>query len=262
MWTVEWAGDPARSPNGQCFEFDSLIAFAIATRHFASRILTCGLMQTVESLEGGSPNSGVTEAQQEDITSAISLGMCLSYALRPSESMPITALGLVMPLQVAHSAWYRMKKRHSSTNAEEYQRAVRMKDWNMEGIHALENVWCDKHCNHERMDEYAEMVAGGKAFEYGESIGGRFFLQSKWLRKVSAKRTLIILMKSCSLQLQTPPSRLSRAWYQSRKRGGARISMGARPVRWSERTRDLGVSERGTTPNIFEERNFSKPEQV
>lgn len=125
-------------------------------------------MQTVASFWPEGFHSEAIVAQHEDISASISLGMCLNYALKPSEAMPMTALGLVMPLQIANAAWYRLKNRTYAIDPVEHQRAVKMKDWNMDSIHALEAVWCDKTCNHARMDENAEMYAGGTPLQYGK----------------------------------------------------------------------------------------------
>lgn len=168
MWTARNSDGVMRSPTGEYFEFDRLPAFGLAVRHYSYRILMCGLMQAVDSLDTESIDRDAVAAQAEDISAATSLAMCLDYALKPTNAMPMTALGALMPLQAAYAAWYRLEKRQISDDTEDYRLAFKMKDWSLDSIHSLEAVWCDRSSRRERMEEYAEMVSGGRAFERGK----------------------------------------------------------------------------------------------
>lgn len=166
MWTVR--SSQTRSPAGEHFEFDTLSAFGTTVRHYSYRIFMCGLMQAVDGLDPGNLDVDTAAAREEDVSAAMSLAMCVDYALKPGNAMPMTALAALMPLQAAYASWHRLQKRQPTTDTEEYHYAIRMKDWSLDSIHALEAVWCDRSSRRERMEEYAEMVSGGKAFERGK----------------------------------------------------------------------------------------------
>ena len=150
----------SRSPTGETFDFDGLNAFVLDTRYYLYRTLLCGLIQALDNFAPNSAFCNNSTAEQEDLSAATSISMCVDYAFEPTRALPLKALGVVIPIQLGLGAWHRLQHRQSSTDAE-YQRALLMKRWSLDRIQYLAEMWHVKPVEPKRMELVCEMFAGG-----------------------------------------------------------------------------------------------------
>ncbi|KAF2171628.1 hypothetical protein M409DRAFT_50300 [Zasmidium cellare ATCC 36951] len=133
------------SPLGMAMEFDSIEAFQLATRYFLYRLLICSIVQAVMTAHKVSgvffPDRDVSDAEQGEISAATSLAMSIDYAMRPGPSQPLTALNMLLPIQVCVASWYRLQGRHSGSNDLLYRHAVRMTEWSSEQTIRIKKIW-------------------------------------------------------------------------------------------------------------------------
>ena len=162
-WTLDCSNDNARSPTGTSLDFSSLSAFVLATRYHLCRMLLCGVLQTLASFGEATIPIDKQTVEDQDVTAATAICMCLDYATRADPAMPLTALAMVIPLQVALGSWDRLERRQASTASQDYRRAVRSSDWILDQVHWIDHMWRSTHTNHERMRQLCNLFAGGPA---------------------------------------------------------------------------------------------------
>ena len=146
-------------------EFKSLQAFVLATRYNLYRVLICGLVQTLIKLGSHSNEFDIAAVEQEDVAAATAIAMCLPYALKPTVSRPLTALAMIIPLQLSLGTWTRLQQRHSAGTVE-HQQATRTIDWSIENTNDLMLMWHSKLITLERMAMLCNMCAGGPLLEW------------------------------------------------------------------------------------------------
>ena len=158
---VPSANTETDQPYDSIFVFDSLDTFVLAIRYYLYRVLICGLLLRIKSIDADVLPMGLTSIEEADMEAAMSVSRCLEYALRPAPSRPMTALGMMIPLQTAIGTWHRLRKRQISTTTPEYQFARRMEDWSTGAIKDISSIWRCRAMNVMRNELICELFAGG-----------------------------------------------------------------------------------------------------
>lgn len=150
-----------RSPNNSMLDFDSQSAFVLATRYYLYRVFICGVIQRLSNADLGATYIDIVTAQQEDIAAATSIAMSLDYAWRPGPSLPLTALGILIPMQLSYGSWLRLQRRQDSKDTLNYQRAIQMKIWTTEHVNELHHKLNGRIIDPERTEKVMDCYAGG-----------------------------------------------------------------------------------------------------
>ncbi|KAF2099000.1 hypothetical protein NA57DRAFT_76237 [Rhizodiscina lignyota] len=136
---------PTRTPKiFDCFPqsyhgFPSIEAFTLSIRYHAIRVLLCGALQRLLSLNISSSRFDRGLIEQQDIDSAAVLGMSVDYALTVKQAIPLVTLRMVTPLQWSIGSWHRLQGRepHGDLGA----RRLAMLNWCMDITNSILRLW-------------------------------------------------------------------------------------------------------------------------
>lgn len=144
-----------------CFDFETLESYVLATQYYAYRILLCGLIESLCTLNDAKGMFILQDVREADVTAATSVAMFIEYALGSSKPHPVRALRLQLPLQVAFGAWDRLQKRQVTSAGFEYDKAIHMKRWSMEMLGKIDDIWGILRTDRGLKESSCEMAAGG-----------------------------------------------------------------------------------------------------
>lgn len=138
----------------ESYHFNSVHGFELVTRYFASRILLCGIIQTLGTIAPLASVFDISSVENEDLKVAKGVAMSVEYALNSNESLPFTALHIVKILKITFGAWQRLEKRQA--RREECEFACGMKDWCLDVTNHILKMWnCPLETKHQ-----LELLAG------------------------------------------------------------------------------------------------------
>lgn len=166
-WTHTSPDDRASCPTGVAIDFDSVAALLVAARYFLSRLITCGLIQSLASLHLSHlhiPRPLATDAEQGELSAATSIASCLDFALRPNPAQMLIAVGLIMPLEPCVGTWSRVQRREKACGREDSpqcRHASEMQDWCIAQLQILCSRWRAGPIPRDNMEELYDMVVGG-----------------------------------------------------------------------------------------------------
>lgn len=154
-------------PTGRTIDFDSVPALLLAARYFLSRLITCGLLQSLASLplsHSHIPHPLAIAAERGELSAATSIAECLDYALRPNPAAMLIAVGLIMPLEPCVGTWSRVQRREKARGREDSPKArhaSEMQEWCLAQLRVLCSRWRAGKIPRENMEQLYDMVVGG-----------------------------------------------------------------------------------------------------
>ena len=164
-WTTKSSKDAIGSPVSLVLDFSSVSAFILAVRFHLHRVFLCGLLQTLSTHHGPLLNIDMDTVEAQDVASATAIAMSVQYATEPGQAMPLTALAVVLPLQLSIGAWDRLQRRRQRTDGGVCEQAVEMREWYMCHINRLVWMWRGIVTTPERLGALCDMFAGGPTIE-------------------------------------------------------------------------------------------------
>lgn len=87
------------------------------------------------------PDDGIENAEQGELAAASSLAMCMAYATKPGPEQPLTALPLLLAMQVCVALSYRLQVRKVSRDDSLHRHAVRMTERSSESVIRIKKTW-------------------------------------------------------------------------------------------------------------------------
>ena len=94
---------------------------------YTYQILLYALLQSLLSRGISSPHMEIARIEEQDVAAAIGVGMAVDYTLSADSSMPLAALRILTPLQIALGTWHRLEERRVGTAAA--RSAQQMQEW-------------------------------------------------------------------------------------------------------------------------------------
>lgn len=190
----------------KAYRFPSIQLFNLAVRHWLTRVLLCGMIETVHSVyfrDSGcctplfpQPFSlfALPTIQSQDVEAATNIAMCLPYAFdvfaqrsprapvyqkqasASRDPLPLLPLRLLLSLQISFGSWHRLEKRLVKSISQapseagprnvELLQAQKTKIWVIQHVNHIQSLWNFQHSTYESMERKMEILAGGRYEEW------------------------------------------------------------------------------------------------
>lgn len=153
-----------KTPFEKCLEFESVTAFMVAIRYFGYRMIICGLLQTLASIDTYElflDRTTAAEARTGSVDAAMSTVMCLDYALRPGRIRNFLAMEMVWPLEACTGIFMDIQASESSMESSEYIQAAQMVERCAGSLCQISRRWRAGCMPPWRMRELYDVFRGG-----------------------------------------------------------------------------------------------------
>ncbi|KAH8803463.1 hypothetical protein F5884DRAFT_508001 [Xylogone sp. PMI_703] len=160
------------APNS--WHFDSIPVFELVMRHYTYQVLLCGLIDKLCETEPLAAMQFDTSGEQmKDVQAAHSIAMCAQYAFSLNPGLPLAALRMLAPQQIAFGAWCRLVRRRAlEFHGEQLQQAEQAKSWCLDLIHRICRQWKVVPLSALQMEQATIALAGGPFPEFMGPRGG------------------------------------------------------------------------------------------
>lgn len=135
--------------------FPSIEAFTLSVRYHTFRVLLCGLLQKLLSLNARFARFDRKLIEQQDIESATAIGMSADFAFTVKQRIPLVILRMMIPLGFSFGAFHRLYTREPSKHA------LATLNWCIDILNDVSRLWRVPEYSITTMRLKVEAIAGG-----------------------------------------------------------------------------------------------------
>lgn len=144
----------------QSFAFDSVEHLQLCLWDWLSRMLICGLLQSLNTLFPDSPLVDPGFLERDDIQAAECIAMSAQWTKGLDPRLSLVELRHLVPMQISFGAWHRLEKREAMTASAEWHRARKMKDWVFSNTQQTTQKWRCQLNDFQTLELKMEVFAG------------------------------------------------------------------------------------------------------